>query len=293
MTAINPLVLQRADKASSFSTLALDLSDVSLRGPTMGVAGVGGSGAVFVQLGYGLRFLRRGSMPGARFLLRLGGAVQSFSPGDRIDAPQGFDQFTLELAPECNHPNVAQGNLGFAYVVVLHQPGLDFREAEAPDTLPPILLLGATSLPVDTDPGVGATVGFSVKGWRAIRLWVNAGYTASDTNVYPCPSFDVVLWQRDQRIFSYTALDATAATGLISRWANPPTVGGLTPGRISFDSPDVNQAVAATAPYWRCVTVPVDGAGEMAVSIRNAVSDAADPTQTTPTALVIAVQGVY
>lgn len=174
-------------------TFEVDLNDGAV---------LGGGKDLNTVRGYGLRMLRHGSNPGARFEVRFSGArsTQLFAPGQCVRG--GFDGVTLKRAK-------GGAKIGRALFAVLSEPLVDLTEDLIISALGPVDLLGTTdeegaiatsiAVPEDTDPNaafatqVGA---FDGSGWELLRVMVSgAALESADVHWFFNPSYVGTNWQ--------------------------------------------------------------------------------------------------
>lgn len=226
----------------------LDLSDAALTQK---------GGYSVNETGYGVVFLRRGSHPGARLKLNIGGELRSFAPGDSLYGY--FEELKLERGDN-------SATSGPYLLAIIRHPSARYVESPASvATLPPVTLLGTfgptgvptayTTVAEDTDPsGAAPTGAFDVSGFSAIRVFVDTNSGGGNAT-----SFDLVPWYNPSQ---------TAAG-----WHEQGTE------RVAVPDTDT------TGGQYRVVVFNVTGTGRMYLSIRNLLAAGR-------TGLGFAVQGI-
>lgn len=231
--------VQPSNITGAFSVVTVDLSDPAFSGKTGGT--LGGSGGIS---GFGLVYLQRGSHPGALLELDCGGTIENFAPGDRVRA--SFSSVKIRRLP-------GSSQTGFARILVLLDPTVDYQEAEILDAAQPVALLGTfddTGAPSqyitvteDTDPtGSGLASAFDISGWNQIEVWMDGNSAAANAT-----SWDVVPW-------------CDPAYG--GNWHEQGTA------RLAIPDTDT------TGGRFRMFTMSVAGRGRMAFAVRNLLAAA-------------------
>lgn len=229
------------------TTFSVDLNDDKLiAGKDFGSIG-----------GNGIRFMRHGSNPGARFELKFSGRESHnfFAPGQAVRG--GFEGLTLKRS-------ALGARIGQATFAVLSDPQADLTEDLIVAAIGPVDLLGKTNpvtgdffavtsggqgwvtIPEDADPtaAYATQVGaFDASGWKLLRVYVKgADLTDAIVHFFHNPSYSGTNWAHATPLNDQYVIVDSPTSGFDIRvfmvpWGGRgvgcPAVYGIAPGALT------------------------------------------------------------